>query len=338
MTRQPTSRGFGTSLRGQRHERPDGVGRRPYPRPPGPLARCLAALDGQRGVRLEVLVVDDGSRDPADIRRIAASHGVRLLRLEGGGPAAARNAGIRAARGSVVLLTDDDCIPSPDWAAELARAVEETHEIGSGGPSTTAGDHSSPRRRRSSGVPSGSTGSPRPAMSASSASSQWTSRSTSAFGRPAGRTGSGVAGWSPPEGRSSPSRAPSSGTTPSSTSSGTGASTSDTGAAPGSTRSGRRAVREHTDASSVTASAAERLSARSWSSRRSRLRSAMCRDAGTAPRETPDCGRHAASPLRPGIPPGRPQRRRADGADGVGRRRARRTARLVGPGAGRGRR
>ena len=99
---------------------------------PGALARCLAALRGQRGVRLEVIVVDDGSGDPAEIRRVATPHDVRLLRLDGRGPAAARNAGIRAAAGAVVLLIDDDCVASPGWAAELARAAETTRRLAVG--------------------------------------------------------------------------------------------------------------------------------------------------------------------------------------------------------------
>ena len=46
-----------------------------------------------------------------------------LIRLGGHGPAAARNAGARAATGDVVLFVDDDCVPSPGWASELAAVV-----------------------------------------------------------------------------------------------------------------------------------------------------------------------------------------------------------------------
>lgn len=94
---------------------------------PGPLARCLAALDAQQGVELEVVVVDDGSRDPGAVRQVVSAHeGARLLRLEGRGPAAARNAGIREATGEILLLTDDDCVPSPGWAKGMADEVART--------------------------------------------------------------------------------------------------------------------------------------------------------------------------------------------------------------------
>ncbi len=100
---------------------------------PRALARCLAALRDQVGIALEVVVVDDGSRDPQAVER--ALEGVpeaRLVRLDGRGPAAARNAGVRAARGRVVLMTDDDCVPAPGWAAALAAAVEQRSALAAG--------------------------------------------------------------------------------------------------------------------------------------------------------------------------------------------------------------
>ncbi len=41
------------------------------------------------------------------------------------GPAAARNAGWRFARGGVIAFTDDDCIPEPEWLAAGVRAIRE---------------------------------------------------------------------------------------------------------------------------------------------------------------------------------------------------------------------
>lgn len=68
------------------------------------LRRCLAALDRQTLVPLEVIVAEDEA---------------------GAGPASARNAGVRRAHGEVVLFTDDDCEPDPGWAAALSAAVAE---------------------------------------------------------------------------------------------------------------------------------------------------------------------------------------------------------------------
>lgn len=83
---------------------------------PAALARCLAALARQQaGDELEIVVVNDGGRP-------LSAPGARIVQAGGDGPAAARNAGARAARGGVVCFTDDDCVPGPEWASRLAAA------------------------------------------------------------------------------------------------------------------------------------------------------------------------------------------------------------------------
>jgi GT2 family glycosyltransferase len=92
---------------------------------PSSLARCLDALGAQtiERDRFEVIVVDDGSAEPARaaVARAAASIDVRLIEQANAGPATARNSGARAARGSYVVFTDDDCRPDPGWL----RAIDE---------------------------------------------------------------------------------------------------------------------------------------------------------------------------------------------------------------------
>jgi glycosyltransferase involved in cell wall biosynthesis len=77
-----------------------------------------SALEG--GAEVEVIVVDDGSQDDtADVAQ-AASPRVRVLRRGNGGPGAARNAGIAAARAPLVAFLDVD----DRWqAGSLARRV-----------------------------------------------------------------------------------------------------------------------------------------------------------------------------------------------------------------------
>jgi len=83
------------------------------------LARCLDALGAQtlERDRFEVIVVDDGSREPPRtvVARAAQSCDVRMIEQSNAGPAAARNTGARAARGAYVVFTDDDCRPDPGW-------------------------------------------------------------------------------------------------------------------------------------------------------------------------------------------------------------------------------
>jgi mycofactocin system glycosyltransferase len=68
-----------------------------------------------------VVVVDDGSADPAAVCATAGRHGARVLRHDvSRGPAAARNAGLAAAGTDLVAFVDSDCVPRPGWAGVLA--------------------------------------------------------------------------------------------------------------------------------------------------------------------------------------------------------------------------
>jgi len=62
---------------------------------------------------LEVIVVDDGSTDDTVERLACYGSRLRLIRQVNRGPAVARNAGIRAARGEVIAFLDSDDIWFP---------------------------------------------------------------------------------------------------------------------------------------------------------------------------------------------------------------------------------
>jgi glycosyltransferase involved in cell wall biosynthesis len=89
------------------------------------LRRCLGRLAAQTTRRpIEIVVVDDGSDDGERIAEaVAGVPNARLVRQPRRGPAAARNTGVRVARGSILCFTDDDCEPHTDWATRLADAV-----------------------------------------------------------------------------------------------------------------------------------------------------------------------------------------------------------------------
>ncbi|MGH3275944.1 MAG: glycosyltransferase, partial [Streptosporangiaceae bacterium] len=81
------------------------------------LDRCLAAA----GRDYPVLVVDDGSADPAAVAAICTAHGARLVRREvSGGPGPARNTALSFIGTEFVAFLDSDCVPGPAWIAGLA--------------------------------------------------------------------------------------------------------------------------------------------------------------------------------------------------------------------------
>jgi glycosyltransferase involved in cell wall biosynthesis len=98
--------------------------------------RLLALLDALRAQtlgaeRFEVVIVDDASSDGTpDLLAAEQARGdlaLTVLRHEPGrGPAAARNAGWRAARAPVIAFTDDDCRPAPGWLEAGMRALRAT--------------------------------------------------------------------------------------------------------------------------------------------------------------------------------------------------------------------
>ena len=89
------------------------------------LGALLHSLAGQEGAPVEAVVVDDGSVDatPDLLDRGVEGLALRALRHDPArGPAAARNAGWRAAHCDVVAFLDDDVVADPGWARTLLAA------------------------------------------------------------------------------------------------------------------------------------------------------------------------------------------------------------------------
>jgi glycosyltransferase involved in cell wall biosynthesis len=87
------------------------------------LRETVETVLASRWEDLEVIVVDDGSRDRTSevVRDLAEAGRIVLLRQENGGKASALNAGIAAATGEVVLYTDADSVFLPDTVALMVR-------------------------------------------------------------------------------------------------------------------------------------------------------------------------------------------------------------------------
>lgn len=90
-------------------------------------ATLESALLQADAATLEIIVVDDGSRDDSvAIARTFESRGVRVFTQENSGAATARNVALTASRGDFIQFLDaDDLLAPGKIAAQLARAARE---------------------------------------------------------------------------------------------------------------------------------------------------------------------------------------------------------------------
>lgn len=89
----------------------------PFHRDLSSLARCLQALDA-RPPDSEVIIAADGAVD--DCRTLALLHRARIVDVPGpAGPATARNAGVAASVGDVLVFVDADVAVSRDGVARM---------------------------------------------------------------------------------------------------------------------------------------------------------------------------------------------------------------------------
>ncbi len=95
---------------------------------------CLDAILKQDYPRecYEIIVVDNNSTDGTP--ELVKQYPVRLLyERELQGPHAATNAGVRAARGEIVVFTDSDCVPEVGWLQALIAPFIDENVVAVGG-------------------------------------------------------------------------------------------------------------------------------------------------------------------------------------------------------------
>lgn len=106
------------------------------------LAGCLDSLAKQTYPHLEVIIVDNGSRD-GSLELLRKDYPWVLLACfqSNTGFSVAVNRGISESSGEFIALMNNDTVADPDWIFELVKAMSERPEVGSCGCKMLAYDN-----------------------------------------------------------------------------------------------------------------------------------------------------------------------------------------------------
>lgn len=93
------------------------------------LRRCLRSLRAQQTRPASIIVVENGSRDRAEVAAIAEQYGAVLIDEPVPGIPAANATGFDHATATVVARLDADCVPPQDWLTRIAAAFTADPEL-----------------------------------------------------------------------------------------------------------------------------------------------------------------------------------------------------------------
>ena len=81
--------------------------------------------------KYEILIVDNNSNDKT--AKIIQEYDISYLKETKPGPSAARNLGIKKAKGEIIAFIDADCVVDKNWLKNLVKGFDNPKIVGSGG-------------------------------------------------------------------------------------------------------------------------------------------------------------------------------------------------------------
>lgn len=88
-----------------------------------------SVLEQQTDFAYELIIVDSSCDDTADLLRRTFPNIKVIVLPQRAYPGAARNVGIKQARGKYIALTDTDCVAHNQWLSRLVRAHQHGHRV-----------------------------------------------------------------------------------------------------------------------------------------------------------------------------------------------------------------
>lgn len=97
------------------------------------LEETIQSILNQTYSRIEIVVTDDGSTDPAShqyLSDVEKKYKIQVIRSENKGPSAARNLAIKNSKGFYILPLDADDLIKPTYIEKAVKILEEHPEVG----------------------------------------------------------------------------------------------------------------------------------------------------------------------------------------------------------------
>lgn len=90
------------------------------------IRRCIDSLIAQTFEKIEILLIDDGSKDSSGTicdEYALKDNRIKVIHKENGGVSSARNAGLDSATGTYIMFCDPDDYVEPTWCERLYRSI-----------------------------------------------------------------------------------------------------------------------------------------------------------------------------------------------------------------------
>ena len=94
------------------------------------LDKCVNSIINQKYTNLEIILVDDGSKDNSlDLCKKYAEkdNRIKVIHKENGGLSSARNVGLAVARGEYIMFCDPDDLYLPNSCKVMLNEIIKTH-------------------------------------------------------------------------------------------------------------------------------------------------------------------------------------------------------------------
>lgn len=97
------------------------------------IERCLESLSKQNLDKkfFETILIENGTK--GKYQEICEKYGARYFNIQQKSMPLARNIGISASIGEIVIFTDADCVPDPEWIKNLINIFKDRNYVGFGG-------------------------------------------------------------------------------------------------------------------------------------------------------------------------------------------------------------